>query len=110
MEILQDSLRGSGKTLAYLLPAIVHIVAQAPIRRGNITPIALIMAPTRELAVQIVDEAHKAWDGWRWMGMGMGLFRLERLGKPWVFLAQHVCPAQGPSRPQPQVSAPMVCS
>jgi len=79
MEILQDSLRGSGKTLAYLLPAIVHIVAQAPIRRGNITPIALIMAPTRELAVQIVDEAHKAWDGWRWgwMGMGMGMGFVE---------------------------------
>ena len=62
-------IQGSGKTLAYLLPAIVHIVAQAPIRRGSITPITLIMAPTRELAVQIVDEAHKAcWgfrsDGW----------------------------------------------
>jgi hypothetical protein len=28
----------------------------------------------------------QSWvDGWRWMGMGMGLFRLERLGKPWVF-------------------------
>ena len=52
-------IQGSGKTLAYLLPAIVHIVGQAPIRRGSITPITLIMAPTRELAVQIVDEAHK---------------------------------------------------
>ena len=51
--------------MAYLLPAIVHILAQAP-RRGSITPTALIMAPTRELAVQIVDEAHKA------DGIGMG--------------------------------------
>lgn len=59
LDVIGIAQTGSGKTLAYLLPAIVHIVAQAPIRRGNITPIALIMAPTRELAVQIVDEAHK---------------------------------------------------
>lgn len=43
---------GSGKTLAYILPAIIHINAQPPIRRGD-GPIALILAPTRELAQQI---------------------------------------------------------
>lgn len=43
---------GSGKTLAYVLPAIIHINAQPPIRRGD-GPIALILAPTRELAQQI---------------------------------------------------------
>lgn len=59
LDVIGIAQTGSGKTLAYLLPAIVHIVAQAPIRRGSITPITLIMAPTRELAVQIVDEAHK---------------------------------------------------
>ncbi|KAG8178144.1 hypothetical protein JTE90_006283 [Oedothorax gibbosus] len=43
---------GSGKTLAYVLPAIVHIFNQAPQQRGD-GPIALILAPTRELAQQI---------------------------------------------------------
>ncbi|XP_014203778.1 ATP-dependent RNA helicase p62 isoform X2 [Copidosoma floridanum] len=43
---------GSGKTLAYVLPAIVHINNQQPLNRGD-GPIALILAPTRELAQQI---------------------------------------------------------
>lgn len=43
---------GSGKTLAYVLPAIVHINNQEELARGD-GPIALILAPTRELAQQI---------------------------------------------------------
>ncbi|EDW78246.1 uncharacterized protein Dwil_GK16276, isoform C [Drosophila willistoni] len=43
---------GSGKTLAYMLPAIVHIGNQPPILRGE-GPVALVLAPTRELAQQI---------------------------------------------------------
>ena len=43
---------GSGKTCAYLLPAIVHIRAQPKLEYGD-GPIALVIAPTRELAVQI---------------------------------------------------------
>eukprot|EP00931_Biecheleriopsis_adriatica_P054842 TRINITY_DN32311_c0_g1_i1.p1 TRINITY_DN32311_c0_g1~~TRINITY_DN32311_c0_g1_i1.p1 ORF type:complete len:531 (+),score=119.75 TRINITY_DN32311_c0_g1_i1:34-1626(+) len=50
---------GSGKTLAFLLPAVVHIEAQVPLARNAATPIALVLAPTRELAVQIADEATK---------------------------------------------------
>jgi len=49
---------GSGKTLAFLLPAIVHINAQPYLSRGD-GPIALILAPTRELAIQIQEEAMK---------------------------------------------------
>lgn len=49
---------GSGKTLAFLLPAIIHIVAQPELKRGD-GPIALICAPTRELAVQILEECEK---------------------------------------------------
>ena len=49
---------GSGKTLAYLLPAVVHINAQPLLERGD-GPIVLILAPTRELAVQIQDECRK---------------------------------------------------
>jgi len=49
---------GSGKTLAYLLPGLVHIAAQPPLRPGD-GPIGLIMAPTRELAMQIQMEVMK---------------------------------------------------
>jgi len=51
---------GSGKTLAFLLPAVTHIEAQRPVSRNDATPIALVLAPTRELAVQISEEATKA--------------------------------------------------
>jgi ATP-dependent RNA helicase DDX5/DBP2 len=49
---------GSGKTLSFLLPAIVHINAQPYLERGD-GPIVLVLAPTRELAVQIQQEADK---------------------------------------------------
>jgi len=50
---------GSGKTLGFLLPAVVHIETQRPLAVGEVTPIALVMAPVRELAVQIGEEANK---------------------------------------------------
>ena len=43
---------GSGKTLAYILPAIIHINNQPHLKKRD-GPIALILAPTRELAQQI---------------------------------------------------------
>ncbi|KAF4519826.1 hypothetical protein B566_EDAN006840 [Ephemera danica] len=43
---------GSGKTLGYILPAMVHINNQEYLKRGD-GPIALVLAPTRELAQQI---------------------------------------------------------
>ncbi|CAG8536150.1 5561_t:CDS:2 [Acaulospora colombiana] len=49
---------GSGKTLAYCLPSIVHINAQPYLKPGD-GPIVLILAPTRELAVQIQQECTK---------------------------------------------------
>ena len=49
---------GSGKTLTYCLPAIVHINAQ-PLLQANDGPIVLVLAPTRELAVQIQQEVAK---------------------------------------------------
>ncbi|XP_044009761.1 ATP-dependent RNA helicase p62-like [Aphidius gifuensis] len=48
---------GSGKTLGYILPAIVHINSQTPLARGD-GPIALVLAPTRELAQQIQTVAN----------------------------------------------------
>ncbi|OLL26216.1 ATP-dependent RNA helicase dbp2 [Neolecta irregularis DAH-3] len=49
---------GSGKTLAFCLPAIVHINAQPLLAPGD-GPIVLVLAPTRELAVQIQQECTK---------------------------------------------------
>ncbi|KAL5629074.1 hypothetical protein BROUX41_002465 [Berkeleyomyces rouxiae] len=49
---------GSGKTLSYCLPAIVHINAQPLLAQGD-GPIVLVLAPTRELAVQIQQEISK---------------------------------------------------
>ena len=46
---------GSGKTAAFSLPMIQHCLAQPPIRRGD-GPLALVLAPTRELAQQIEKE------------------------------------------------------
>jgi ATP-dependent RNA helicase DDX5/DBP2 len=46
---------GSGKTMSFLLPAIVHINAQDYLKPGD-GPIVLIIAPTRELANQIYQE------------------------------------------------------
>jgi ATP-dependent RNA helicase DDX5/DBP2 len=46
---------GSGKTLAFALPACVHIGAQPPLRSGD-GPVGLVLAPTRELALQIQAE------------------------------------------------------
>lgn len=40
---------GSGKTLAFVLPMLRHILDQPSLKEGD-GPIAIIMAPTRELA------------------------------------------------------------
>jgi len=49
---------GSGKTLSYLMPAIVHVNSQPLLSPGE-GPIALILAPTRELSQQIESECQK---------------------------------------------------
>lgn len=47
---------GSGKTISYILPAIVHINHQDVLAPGD-GPIVLVLAPTRELAQQIQQVA-----------------------------------------------------
>eukprot|EP00908_Phaeocystis_cordata_P001980 Transcript_12132.p1 GENE.Transcript_12132~~Transcript_12132.p1 ORF type:complete len:467 (-),score=209.52 Transcript_12132:58-1386(-) len=49
---------GSGKTLCFALPAIVHILAQDHLKPGD-GPIGVFLAPTRELALQIKEECDK---------------------------------------------------
>lgn len=46
---------GSGKTIAFLLPLFRHIKDQRPLEQME-GPIAIVMTPTRELAVQIHKE------------------------------------------------------
>ncbi|XP_076799595.1 putative ATP-dependent RNA helicase DDX46 isoform X1 [Clavelina lepadiformis] len=49
---------GSGKTVAFLLPMLRQIMDQRPLENGE-GPIAVIMTPTRELALQITRECKK---------------------------------------------------
>ena len=50
-DVLAESPTGSGKTLAFVLPILERLSASDP------RPAALVLAPTRELAGQIVDDA-----------------------------------------------------
>jgi len=49
---------GSGKTAAFVLPMLRHILGQRSLESGE-GPIGLIIAPTRELSVQIYHETKK---------------------------------------------------
>jgi len=52
---------GSGKTLSFVLPGIIHIQGQPVTEQqwSRRSPIALVVAPTRELAIQIEAETTK---------------------------------------------------
>lgn len=50
---------GTGKTLAFLLPALIHIDGQETPLSKRSGPNVLILAPTRELALQIEKEVGK---------------------------------------------------
>ena len=54
-DMIAISKTGSGKTLAFLLPLIRHVNSQQPLRSGD-GPIAIVMAPTRELCIQIGNQ------------------------------------------------------
>ncbi|KAK3720050.1 hypothetical protein QZH41_015454, partial [Actinostola sp. cb2023] len=49
---------GSGKTLAFLIPMFRHVKDQPPLERDE-GPLAIVMTPTRELAIQIHRECKK---------------------------------------------------
>ncbi len=50
---------GTGKTAAFLIAAFTHLLRHAPAAERQATqPRALIVAPTRELAIQIHKDAH----------------------------------------------------
>ena len=60
-DILATASTGTGKTLSFLIPMIERLEdISDPSTRANKTPIlALILLPTRELAMQVLDQYHK---------------------------------------------------
>ncbi|KAF8073162.1 DEAD-box ATP-dependent RNA helicase 24 [Scenedesmus sp. PABB004] len=57
-DVLGLAKTGSGKTAAFVLPMLVHIMDQPELSKGA-GPIGLVLAPTRELAEQIHKEARR---------------------------------------------------
>lgn len=57
-DIIGIAKTGSGKTVAFLWPMLIHIMDQKELQPGD-GPIGLILAPTRELSQQIYVEAKK---------------------------------------------------
>nr|CAG8540348.1 12159_t:CDS:2 [Entrophospora candida] len=54
--ILTSAQTGSGKTLSYLIPVIVHSWSLSQLHNSKNGPYAIIMAPTRELCAQIEEK------------------------------------------------------
>uniref|UniRef100_A0A0K0F6D0 RNA helicase n=1 Tax=Strongyloides venezuelensis TaxID=75913 RepID=A0A0K0F6D0_STRVS len=61
-DLIGQSETGSGKTGAYLLP-IIDEMLKVEWKSGRRVPFALIIAPTRELVLQIHEQARKFCDG-----------------------------------------------
>ena len=66
-DVIGIAATGSGKTFAFALPAIVHIRAQAPLGRKleDRGPVMLVLAPTRELAMQTDTVCRQAGEATR---------------------------------------------
>ncbi|KAG1347019.1 ATP-dependent RNA helicase-like protein DB10 [Cocos nucifera] len=56
-DIVATAKTGSGKTLGYLIPGFMHLKRLS--NNSKMGPTVLVLAPTRELATQIQDEAVK---------------------------------------------------
>ncbi|XP_068681098.1 probable ATP-dependent RNA helicase DDX43 isoform X1 [Montipora foliosa] len=59
MDLIGIAQTGTGKTLAFLLPAFLHIDGQDTPRHQRGGPTVLVLSPTRELALQIESEVKK---------------------------------------------------
>src|SRR6266508_5861062 len=58
-DVAGQSQTGTGKTAAFLIAAFTRCLTHpAPARSGPTAPHVLIIAPTRELVVQIQSDAH----------------------------------------------------
>jgi ATP-dependent RNA helicase RhlE len=65
-DLLGIAQTGTGKTAAFALPILQHLAAEKPTAAGHKTARALVLTPTRELALQIVD-SFRAYG--RYLGM-----------------------------------------
>jgi ATP-dependent RNA helicase DDX52/ROK1 len=63
IDLLTVAPTGSGKTIAFLIPIINALLADNKDMDGKEGPRAIVLAPTRELASQIVNEARKLAKG-----------------------------------------------
>ncbi|KLU81235.1 ATP-dependent RNA helicase DBP9, variant [Magnaporthiopsis poae ATCC 64411] len=58
-DVLAKAKTGSGKTAAYVLPILQAILKRKQINNGDASIAALVLVPTRELAVQVTKEVEK---------------------------------------------------
>ena len=58
-DVVGQAATGTGKTAAFALPLIERIGADKPKSRGPTKVLALILVPTRELAMQVAQAIHK---------------------------------------------------
>lgn len=58
-DLLGIAATGSGKTLSFVWPMLIHVYGQASLSSEETGPIGIIVAPTRELANQIYEETRK---------------------------------------------------
>jgi len=80
-DVLAIAKTGSGKTLGFLLPVLTRCYQEKSLSQGN--PSALIMAPTRELALQIHAESMK-------FGKTLGLRSVAVYGGAKVSVSENV--------------------
>ncbi|KAM6323484.1 putative ATP-dependent RNA helicase DDX43 [Aegotheles albertisi] len=72
---------GTGKTLAYLMPGFIHLTSQPTSKDQRGGPGMLVLAPTRELALQIEAECSKnAYKGIKSMCIYGGGDRKRQIG------------------------------
>jgi len=58
-DLLGQAATGTGKTAAFALPVLQRIRPDGGEHRGDDGPVALILVPTRELAVQVSEAIHR---------------------------------------------------
>jgi ATP-dependent RNA helicase DDX5/DBP2 len=58
-DLISIAKTGSGKTCGFLLPAFHMHMQRNERRQGYVKPMLLVLAPTRELSCQIMEEAQK---------------------------------------------------
>ena len=57
-DVISIAKTGSGKTLGFILPGIIHVKNQPP-RQTREGPIVVVLLPTRELALQVLEVAQE---------------------------------------------------